>query len=194
MNPWIFDVAQLIAAEQAPQAIGGDSKIYANVVSTLAFLLAGTSLIWQYHRSLLEKPKLTIEGGYAVTGLSSDPKNPKWAFNITVANTGHKTASVKDIGWQIERKPGGLLAIRGELVPTVPMRLEGLDSQDWEILCNMQGTLWKGLRGRPYAVVVARPTKREAKKGIGPERTIVGDWYTMDYDPKWLSTFMNPQS
>lgn len=195
MNPWILDVIDLLQttpvvpiesmnpAEPPAPPSGDSSKVYANIVSTLAFLLAIASLYWQYHRSRLDSPSLTVSGQPSVTWDSEQPTKHHWSLPVHLANTGHRTASIKDIGWQLQRADGGVVNVKaGPPEPAVPMKLEALDSQDWELLIEIKGTIWDGRQGRPYATVVARPTRSETKKGIGAERTLTGPWSTLhDY-------------
>lgn len=187
MNSWIHEARQYLATEEATQVASDFSPIYANIVGTAALLLAGLSLLWQYRSGRLERPDVAISGQCAVTVDGSDPLNPKWQFDVHLANTGHKTASIKAVAWQIETPKKSLMLVSdGELKPEVPMKLDGLDTESWSMQIAIQGTKWKGLRGRPYAKVVRRLSWTEKIRKLEVERTLVGDWCLMEYDPRWV--------
>lgn len=185
MNSWILEAGQYLATEETAQAASDFSPVYANIVATVALLLAGLSLLWQYRSGRLERPDVSISGQCAVILDGSDPLNPKWQFDVRLANTGHKTASVKEVAWQIETPAKSLMLVSdGQLIPVVPMKLEGLDTASWSMQIPIHGTRWKGLRGRPFAKVVRRLNWIEKIRKLEVERTLVGDWYQLEYDPE----------
>ncbi|MFE5835832.1 hypothetical protein [Arthrobacter sp. NPDC056493] len=182
MISWILQTAP----EQTQNA-GDFAPVYANIVATVALILAGLSLLWQYLTGRRDRPLVSISGQCSVTMDGQEPRNPKWQLDVHLANTGHKAASVKEVAWQIETSKKTLIpVVGGPLDPTVPMKLEGLDTETWSMEIPIHGTKWKGLRGRPYAKVVKRLNWIQRLEGFEVESTLVGDWCQMEYEPEWF--------
>jgi hypothetical protein len=125
---------------------------YAEWVSTLAPAVGAGNLSWQVVRARREQPIITVNGQWSVAKMSDeDWAEGYWSLPVDVTNAGGRAATVLAVFWEV----GGMRVTSSrDAGPALPLRLEPLSAEAWEVKIPVRGTLWSGRTARPGADVV----------------------------------------
>jgi hypothetical protein len=87
-----------------------DAAGYANVVATLAFVLAAVSLFWQIKSNLWDRPNIVFMQDRVMTQTSQDPSTGReadlgWLAEVIVSNTGNFETTILSVEWEFDCAP-----------------------------------------------------------------------------------------
>lgn len=182
--------------------------VYADVVATLAFLIAGVTAGRQiYLHVKWDRPVLAVTGDFGhITELHSDgtTSDPRWGFTLTATNTGETPTRLLDACWELALadgrtvlvrgtdSPGGIysfatqgetLILDGEFDPKIPLTLGKLDAVEWEWERDERAhpLVADAVRGRPIVTYVSRTRRKDRNASGNPGTTLgAGEWRPMD--------------
>lgn len=168
------------------------------VVSIIALVLSAGTVAWQLVREQWERPVVVVsgtQGSYtSVTDMATGDGESRWEYRIDVTNVGERAVTLIQVGLMTPRDETedsyttvGLLREEAE---KFPIRLEPHDSRSWTV--DGGPTRYKRGAYEPFVRLVQRPTWRERRGGILPERTIFGDWFG-SYGPDRSGTVGRPR-
>jgi len=150
------------------------AEISTVILSAFAFIVSVVALVWQLVRSRWERPVVVVGGSFSSQGSSQSPI-PRISLRIDVTNVGERAVSIVAVGWimSADEQSVQYIGLDEREESAFPMRLDAHDSKTWTIPRGPASAVKQV--GLPYARVVQRPTWRERRRGVLPERTIIGE-------------------
>lgn len=173
---------------------------YADLMSTIALLLAAVGVGWHLAKRLGERPDLVVTGREVVrfevhpnlVWREHDRVSTTRSYSITVRNFGRSPVTVTQVGWQV-LDPEALvdLAMNYRVDedgpwssggPVIPHRIESFDEATWTVSEDFMKRFYASARARAavrFSAPAISPPLRPWRRGVA-NRSLVGDWIELE--------------